>query len=201
MTFLIAFFISFLGSIPVGVLNLTIVDISLRKTMYHVFMFALASAIIEYGQGFIALKFSSLFEANENLSFYIDLIATPIFFVLGIFYLRKHGKPTQPQERISDFSKGLLLSIVNPLAIPFWVVWGTIGYQKSWLTMNNWSIALFTLGISLGTFIVLLLYGLAAKSIIEKIEIVNQRINQIIGWTLLTLGTIQVFKIAWEHWM
>jgi threonine/homoserine/homoserine lactone efflux protein len=194
-TFLIAFTISFLGSIPVGVLNLTIVDIGLRKSFKQVLLFAAASALIEYGQGFIALKFSSLFEANQNLEFYIDLIATPVFFILGIIYLRKHGKPQKKEETISDFKKGLLLSIVNPLAIPFWVVWGTVGLSKSWLTMSNTSIGIFTLGISMGTFATLLLYGLAAKAIIKRIEIVNQRINQIIGWVLIILGFIQLFKI------
>lgn len=194
-TFFIAFTISFLGSIPVGVLNLTIVDIGLRKSFKQVLLFAAASALVEYGQGFLALKFSSLFETNQHLEFYIDLIATPVFFILGIIYLRKHGQPPKQKEAISDFKKGLLLSIVNPLAIPFWVVWGTVGLGNGWLTMSNWSIAVFTLGISMGTFVTLLLYGLAAKPIIEKIEIVNQRINQIIGWVLIILGVVQVFKL------
>lgn len=194
-TFFIAFIISFLGSIPVGVLNLTIVDIGLRKSMEQVLMFALGAALVEYGQGFIALKFSSLFETNQNLEFYIDIIATPIFFILGIYYLRKHGKPPKRQETISDFGKGFLLSVVNPLAIPFWVVWGTISFGKGWLSITNASIAIFTLGISSGTFLTLLLYGFAAKPIIERIEIVNQRINQIIGWTLIILGLVQVVRI------
>lgn len=195
MTFLTAFIISFVGSIPVGVLNLTIVDIGLRKSFYQVFLFALAVSFVEYGQGFVALKFSSLFETNPDLSFYIDLISTPVFFILGIIYLRKHGKPPKEKETVSDFSKGLILSIVNPLAIPFWVVWGAVSFGKGLVTPDNWSIIIFTFGISAGTFVTLLLYGLAAKAIIEKIEVVNKRINQIIGWTLLILGTIQVIKI------
>jgi threonine/homoserine/homoserine lactone efflux protein len=194
-TFFIAFTISFFGSIPVGVLNLTIVDIGLRKSFKQVLLFSTASALVEYGQGFLALKFSSLFETNPHLEFYIDLIATFVFFILGIIYLRKHGKPQKQKETISDFKKGLLLSIVNPLAIPFWAVWGTVGLNKGWLTASNASMAIFTLGISIGTFVTLLLYGLAAKPIIEKIEIVNQRINQIIGWVLIILGVIQVFKL------
>ena len=194
ITFLIAFTISFLGSIPVGVLNLTILDIGLRKQFHQVLLFGLAAAFIEYGQGFIALKFSSLFHANPNLEFYIDIIAIPVFFVLGIIYLRKHGKPPTLKNEISDFKKGLLLSIVNPLAIPFWVIWGTIANNKGWLIMENVSIALFTLGISAGTFLTLILYGIAAKKIITKLTFVNKRINQIIGWTLIILGIIQVVK-------
>jgi threonine/homoserine/homoserine lactone efflux protein len=193
-TFFIAFAISFLGSIPVGVLNLTIIDIGLRKSFFQVFLFALAAALIEYGQGFVALKFSSLFNSNPNLEVYIDLIAIPVFFVLGIIYLRKHGQPPSLKNEISDFKKGLLLSIVNPLAIPFWVLWGTIANNKSWLIMDNLNIAIFTLGISIGSFLTLLLYGIAAKKIITKLTFVNKRINQIIGWTLIILGIIQVTK-------
>lgn len=199
-SFLIAFGISFLGSIPVGVLNLTIVDIGLRKSLYQVVLFALAVSLVEYAQGFLALKFSSLFETNQNLELYIDLFATPVFFILGIIYLRKYGKPPKRKEAVSDFGKGLLLSIVNPLAIPFWVLWGTVGFEKQWLTNDNLSIAIFTIGISLGTFVSLVLYGLFSKLIINKIEIVNQRINQIIGWTLIILGTIQIIRIVSGYW-
>lgn len=194
-SFFIAFGISFLGSIPVGVLNLTIVDIGLRKPLSQVMLFALAVSMVEYIQGFIALKFSSLFETNQNLELYIDLLATPIFFVLGIWYLRKHGKPPKKEEVVSDFGKGLLLSVVNPLALPFWIAWGTVSFNKQWLIDDNWSIAVFTIGISLGTFATLVLYGFFAKKIINKIEVVNQRINQIIGWTLIILGIIQVINI------
>lgn len=198
-TFFIAFGISFLGSIPVGVLNLTIVDIGLRKSVYQVVLFALAVSLVEYAQGFIALKFSSLFETNQNLELYIDLFATPVFFVLGIIYLRKHGKPPKKKEAISDFGKGLLLSVVNPLAIPFWVAWGTVSFNKQWLTNDNLSIAIFTVGISFGTFVTLILYGLSSKLIIEKIEVVNQRINQIIGWTLIILGMIQIIRMITQY--
>lgn len=198
-SFFIAFIISFLGSIPVGVLNLTSVDIGLRKSLYHVMIFAFAVSLVEYAQGFIALKFSSLFETNQNLELYINLFATPVFFILGIIYLRKHGKPPKQKEAISDFGKGLLLSIVNPLAIPFWVIWGTFSFSNNWLTNDNLSIAIFTIGISFGTFITLVLFGLLAKRIINKIEVVNQRINQIIGWTLIILGILQVLKIINDY--
>lgn len=193
-TFFIAFTISFLGSIPVGVLNLTIIDIGLRKPFSQVFLFALACALIEYGQGFVALKFSSLFNSNPNLEVYIDIIAIPVFFVLGIIYLRKHGKSLSLKNEISDFKKGLLLSIVNPLAIPFWVLWATIANNKGWLIMDNFNIAIFTLGISTGTFLTLILYGIAANKIIHKLTFVNKQINRIIGWILIILGIIQVVK-------
>ena len=71
--FYIAFIISFIGSLPLGVLNLTIVEISIKRTLIHAFYFALAAALVEFVQAFIAIKFSTLFADNPSLEYWLRL--------------------------------------------------------------------------------------------------------------------------------
>ena len=126
-SFFLAFGISYLGSIPPGVLNLTVIDISMRRAMKHAFLFALAAALIEFIQGFIALQFSDYLAVHSEVEFYIQLFVIPVFIGLGIAYLLKKNPPSHDvkEDNSNTFIKGMLLSVVNPLAIPFWLVCAT----------------------------------------------------------------------------
>ena len=55
--FLMAFVFSFLGSIPPGTLNLTMVRLGLEHKMTIAWRFALAAALIEYPYAWLALLF------------------------------------------------------------------------------------------------------------------------------------------------
>ncbi len=194
--FWVGFTISFIGSLPLGVLNLTIIDISLKRSLWQAFYFALAACLVEYGQAFIAIKFSSVLATYPDLTYYINLFVIPVFLGLGLYYFFKQDEPTEQQkEPSSDFSRGLLLSLINPLAIPFWVAWGTIGHAKGWLVLENLPITIFVLGISLGTLATLMLFALASKLVIKKVATINKWINEIIGVVLIVLGLYQIYRV------
>lgn len=190
------FAISFIGSLPLGVLNLTIIDISLKRNLWQAFYFALAVCIVEYGQAFLAIKFSTVLTTYPDLKYYINLFVIPVFIGLGLYYFfKKEATDEQQKTPSSDFGRGLLLSIINPLAIPFWIAWGTIGHAKGWLVLENTPIAVFVLGISLGTLSTLMLFALASKFVIHKVALVNKWINEIIGVVLIILGIYQTIRV------
>ena len=197
-SFLIAFGISYLGSIPPGVLNLTVIDISMRRAMKQGFLFSLAAGLVEFLQGFIALQFSDYLAVHSEIAFYIQLFVIPVFIGLGIFYLLQKEPPSHEvkADNSNVFVKGVLLSIVNPLAIPFWLVWATYLSQKGFPVldggMNMYS---FILGISLGSIATLMTYAYLSKLILSKIKSFNKWINEIIGVILLVLGIFQIFSV------
>ena len=197
-SFLIAFGISYLGSIPPGVLNLTVIDISMRRAMKHAFLFSLAAGLVEFLQGFIALQFSDYLATHSEVEFYIQLFVIPVFIGLGIFYLLQKNPPEHEikEENSNAFIKGVLLSVVNPLAIPFWLVWATYLSQKGFPILDGGvNMYSFILGISIGSIATLMTYAYLSKLILSKIKSFNKWINQIIGVILLGLGIFQVFVV------
>lgn len=198
-SFFLAFVISYLGSIPPGVLNLTVIDIAMRRAMRAAFAFSLAAALIEFIQGLIALKFSEYLSMNPQVDFYIQVFVIPVFLGLGIYYLLQKV-PTDHEVEASNsnaFIKGALLSVVNPLAIPFWLIWATYLSQKGFPILDDGvNMYSFVIGISVGSFATLMTYAYLSKLILSKISSINQWINKIIGVILLVLGIVQVFSVG-----
>lgn len=196
--FLTAFVISLVGSLPLGVLNLTTVEIALKQTILQAFYFASAAALVEFGQALIALKFSTLFADNPSLEYWINVFVVPVFLGLGLYYWFLDDEVKQKKrEGFSSFGRGIMLSLINPLAIPFWVAWGTIAHANGWLVLENLPIIVFILGISLGSLATLMLFALFARLVAARVEKLNRCMNEIIGVVLFSLGLYQLYRVIW----
>ncbi|MEL7001970.1 MAG: LysE family transporter [Bacteroidota bacterium] len=167
-TFIIAFFFSFIGSIPPGTLNLSVIQLSLDNKLKAAIRFSLAAAIIEFPYAFIAVKFENLITSSPIVLNNFKLIAAVVMISLGTVNLITYSKPstsdTLEKLKQSGFRKGVILSILNPLAIPFWV--GVTAYlnHQQWIVLTgNWSITIYVLGISFGTFSLLALLALLSQ--------------------------------------
>lgn len=197
-SFLLAFSVSYLGSIPPGVLNLTVIDISIRRTLQHAFYFSLAAALVEFVQGFIALQFSNYLSSHPSIEYGIQLFVIPVFLGLGIYYLLKKDPPPSDihTDESNAFMKGVLLSVVNPLAIPFWLVWATYFNQKGFQILDNGvNMYAFIVGISLGSLATLMTFSFLSQLILSKIQSLNRWINEIIGGILIILGIFQLISV------
>src|SRR5687768_11674267 len=121
--FLIAFVFSFLGSIPPGTLNLTVLRLGLEHKINIAWRFALGAALIEYPYAWLALLFEDWITTSPAVIHNFKLISAIVMITLGVLTLRAALKPARDVEpvRESGFRKGILLGILNPLALPFWI--------------------------------------------------------------------------------
>ncbi len=199
--FLLGLLVSFLGALPLGVLNLTAADIALKKGMSAVWWFALGVLLVEYIQAFIALQFSSFLIQNPQVEQYIQWAVIPLFLILGIGYLsaawRKNKTPSKKTrgEKLSPFPKGVLLSAANPLAIPFWLGMATYLEQQQLLVFKTVYIHTFILGIIVGTLGALLLFGCLGNHFLKRFPKINQRISLLIGLIFIGMAVIQLLKL------
>lgn len=189
-TFLIAFLFSFLGSIPPGTLNLTVLRLGLEHKINIAWRFALAAALIEYPYAWMALLFEDWITSSPAVVQNFKLISAIVMIALGVLTIRSALKPTGKVEpvRESGFRKGLALGILNPLALPFWI--GITAYLKSqgWITLfSKGEVHSYLFGISLGALTLLILVAYLAR----KAAVVfssQTKIKFIPGIVLLLLG-------------
>jgi threonine/homoserine/homoserine lactone efflux protein len=189
-TFLIAFVFSFLGSIPPGTLNLTMLRLGLEHKMNIAWRFALAAALVEYPYAWLALLFEDWITSSPAVVNNFRLISAIVMIVLGIVTIRAASKPARDVETVreSGFRKGLLLSILNPLALPFWI--GITAYLKSqgWITLSSTAeVHSYLFGISLGALaLLILIVYLARKATVAFSS--HAKVKFIPGVVLLLLG-------------
>ncbi|MDW3208980.1 MAG: LysE family transporter [Reichenbachiella sp.] len=156
--FVAGFFFSFVGSIPPGSINITTLQYAVENRIKAAFSFATAAALTEYIYAAIAVRFQIYLTENSSIAQYFQIITGSVLILLGLFNLFKkpiESKVETKSEKRNAFKKGVLLSLTNPLAIPFWLM--VTGYLQSmgWVEINGRNFWVYVAGISVGTFCLL----------------------------------------------
>ncbi len=202
LIFIITFFISFVGSIHPGPLNLSVIHTTLQKGFYPALLLAFGGVIPEIIYGYLAVEGVMIFEKYPVVFQVMQWAVVPILLFLGMQQIIVSRKPKQIIEPSKTFNnssvKGFLLSFFNPQLLPYWIVI-LINYQNySFLKISDLSDKLsFVLGTSTGAFALNYLYAYIALRQKEKVfRYVNEgHFGQIIGWTFILMGLLQVIKL------
>lgn len=197
--FFITLLISFLGSLPFGPINLVMIDTTLKNSLRAGFWFSVAAALVEMGQSLVALHGTTWLNQSIQNSPWLKIAGFIIFSILGLLFLLKKDKDTTPTHHTASqrgfFVKGLIVALLNPQAIPFWII--ILAYLQSAQisTVNSQSstanILSFAVGASFGKLGALMLFGIMSQHIISRSSLIRNHINRIIGIILLLVGMFQ----------
>ena len=188
--FLLSLSFSFIGTIPPGTLNLSIIQLGLDKKIKTAWRFGIAASIIEYPYAWLAVKFENLITSSPLITDNIQLITAIVMLTVGALTLWSDDRPSDLGEKVkaSGFRRGILLGILNPLALPFWV--GTTAYLKGqhWIDLSMpLNLHCYLLGASLGALAVFMIFAYLAQHLISEFK-QSHRIKKIPGYILLILG-------------
>lgn len=188
--FTVGLVFSFLGSIPPGTLNLCVLQLGLQKKVNTALRFALAVSIIEYPYTWIGVKFESWISSSPAVVENFELITAIVMIVIGVMNIWSAQRPTSFAVRFNEsgFRRGLLLSILNPMAIPFWLVVTAYLNAQNWIDISTTGLLhSYILGTSVGAMLLLTLFTFAANRLSSYIT--NGKMVKLIpGITLLLLG-------------
>lgn len=193
----VAFLFSFLGSIPPGTVNLTVLQLGIEGRISTAIKFAFAAALIEYPYGYIAVKFATLISQAPTLTDNFKIITGVVMIGLGVLTLWSSAKPSAISTRFqnSGFRKGLVLGILNPLAIPYWIAITTYLKSQQWIAFRSeWHIHTYLLGIFAGAFVILVLFAYAARKVATLFES-REKLKKIPGIVLIVLGIYSFLQL------
>lgn len=194
--FIVSFAFSFIGSIPPGTINLTILQLGLEKKINIAWKFAFAASLMEYPYAWIAVKFANLILSNPAIVKNMHLISGIVMVVLGALNLWTSSRTTALAVRFSNsgFRKGLVLGLLNPLAIPYWIAMTAYLRTQQWIDLSsNLSLHSYLLGVFLGAFLILILIALLANRLADIFTHSNL-LKKIPGVTLLLLGLYSLIQ-------
>ncbi len=201
LAFGIAWGFSFVGMLPPGMLNMTVIGLSIKKGFYAALWFTIGAAIIEFGQALLVIKYSA--KAEVFLTDYetiVNWVAVVVLIALALsFLLAKPQKGnTKVDENIKEggtFFKGLTLAFANVLVYPFWLSQGIIWTQKGVLD-GSWSMSIiFSIGIFLGSVSAYLIYIMLGEKILSKFDAFANNLNKILAGLFFFLAALQLAQI------
>ena len=197
MNFIISFFFSFVGSCTPGTINLSAVQLGLDKKGRLVRRLAFAAAIMEYIYAWIAVKFEKWLTSQPLVLSNFELIAAIVMTTLGVLSLISVSKPTAFVEKFSNsgFVRGLVLGILNPLSMPYWI--GVTAYLKSmhWIDLQSgMQLHSYLAGVSAGVFTLLIVVGFLANKVVSYIEHRKTQLMKFPGMLMIGLGMFAFFR-------
>lgn len=188
--FIIGVVFSFLGSIPPGTLNLAVLQLGMEHKIKTALRFSLAVAIIEYPYAWIAVVFEDWITSSPIVVENFQLITAVVMTAIGAFSIWSARKPSEFSVRFNEsgFRRGLILSILNPMAIPFWVAYTAFLKSQGWIDLStSWFVHSYVFGTSVGVLILLVLFTFLAQKLSSYVKD-NRVVKLIPGITLLVLG-------------
>ncbi|MBX2872812.1 MAG: LysE family transporter [Saprospiraceae bacterium] len=196
--FAIGWLASFLGTLPFGPINLSVVSRTVKDSLRAGLWFAFAAALIEIAQSFIALHCSALINQYLDSSPWIKWVTAGLFILLGLVFMLRREKAQEEDSsnrKDNNFLAGIIISVINFQAIPFWIFILTYldmsHHVRIDTSLSLGGIALFLIGVSTGKFAALSLFGLASQSVKNRVHQLKFWMNKIIGFILLLIGIFQ----------
>ncbi|RPD51435.1 lysine transporter LysE [Paracnuella aquatica] len=193
--------ISFLGSLPLGTLNVAIMQIAITDGLRPALYFGLGSLTAEVVYVRLSLiamdwvrKQKALFRALEWVTLLIVLA-----LAISSFYAATHPsikKNIILSSTLHRFWLGLFMSALNPVQIPFWFGWSTVLFTKGILQPQAAQYNIYIAGIGIGTLIGNFVFMFGGKLVADNITGNQDVLNWVIGGIFLLTAIIQAIKMA-----
>ncbi|MDY8134533.1 LysE family transporter [Aquimarina sp. 2201CG5-10] len=204
--FLSGFLISFLGSLPPGILNVTAFQIAASQGVSKALVFACAVVLIELIIVLLILGGIKRFKIKTKNYLYLLLIAVILLFYLAVSKFMELGKPVELKNEHTLFSTirsslflGILLSALNFIQIPFWIGWSNTLIAKNILQNKLISKLLYGSAIAIGTFMALMIFMYSGSHIFQNYYQYNYIITLFLGFTYLGFSIYMIYLFGKQY--
>jgi threonine/homoserine/homoserine lactone efflux protein len=192
--------VSFLGSLPLGTLNVAAMQISVQESVQNAILFALGSLSVEMIYVRVSLVGINWVRKQKKLFRYMEWITVAIVLALAIGSFAAAMKPHPAKNvilnnQINRYLLGVMLSAINPVQIPFWFGWSTVLFTKNILQPKNSFYNFYIVGIGLGTLMGNCVFIFGGKWIVGKLNGNQSLLNWIIGGIFAVTAIIFLIKI------
>ena len=155
---LVGFAVSFIGSIPLGYLNLIGYQIYSTSNFNQLNLYLLGVLFVEAIVIYTTLKLSSKISINPKWKNYISIFS--FIFLLGIAWLTYNSTSNESNAldkynsylSYSALISGIILSSINFAQIPFWMSWNLYLTNENYIVSSGKKGLFYVFGTILGTY-------------------------------------------------
>jgi len=195
LTIFLGLAVNFIGYIPPGNINLTLVQITINRGLKQALQFITAFSCVELVFTYMIIHAAEWLSHQLKLEVIIDWVMIILFGVLGaITWINRSKPPKAKVSRYHSIKHGIIMGIINPMQIPFWMISGTYLITHGWIVTGTLPLILFSLGSAMGAFLCLFVYAKSASYIQNKFELSTRLINTCIAILFFAFAAYHVVK-------
>jgi threonine/homoserine/homoserine lactone efflux protein len=191
-------FISFLGTLPLGTLNVAAMQISVTDGIVPAIYFVLGAMVVEIIYVRVSLVAMQWVRKHEKLFTWLEWLSLAMIIALAIttFLAASNpggsGKNVILSNTMHRFWLGVSMSAINPVQIPFWFGWSTVLVTKGVLLPRTSHYNFYIFGIGIGTLIGNAVFIFGGRLIVDQLNANQNIMNWIIG-SVFTLTAVILF--------
>lgn len=192
--------VSFLGSLPLGTLNVAAMQISMTNGISPAILFSLGSLTVEIIYVRLSLVAMDWVRKQEKLFKILEWLTLFIVLALAVSSFLDAINPEVEENFIlsstlNRYILGVVMSAVNPVQIPFWFGWSTVLFSRNILLPRDDHYNFYIIGIGIGTLLGNSLFIFGGRLIADKLSSNQHILSYIIGGIFAVTGIIQLWRI------
>jgi len=195
LTIFLGFAVNFIGYVPPGNINLTLVQIAINRGIKQALQFITAFSCVELLFTYVIIHAAEWLSHQLKLEVIIDWVMVVLFGTLGAITWMHRARP--PKAKVSKYHSvkyGIIMGFINPMQIPFWMISGTYLITHGWIVTGTWPLIVFSFGSALGAFLCLFIYARSARYIQSRFELSTKLINTCIAILFFSFSAYHVVK-------
>ncbi|OIQ22495.1 MAG: hypothetical protein BM557_00465 [Flavobacterium sp. MedPE-SWcel] len=200
---IVGFAISFIGSLPLGYLNIIGYTIHEKYGISSLIQFLLGIITVEFFVIYFTLVFAEKIASNKKLLKRIEQFSILFFLILTILatiqILSVENNHTATYINHNFFLNGILLNCINLMQIPFWTGWSIYLVSNKYINVKKYNKISYLIATLIGTLAGMTTFIMILAKLAEKISFFKNIINYIFLITFLTLFLIQAIKYYKKH--
>ncbi|QHS54449.1 LysE family transporter [Mucilaginibacter sp. 14171R-50] len=201
LTFFIGIIANFIGYVPPGNINLTLVQVAINRGLKQALRFIIAFSCVEFFFTYVVMQGAKWLSEQVRLDTIIDWIMIALFSTLGyITWKNRNNPPKTTYSPHASVKYGILLGFLNPVQIPFWMVTGTYLITHQWIADGWFELIVFSLGSAAGAFLALFLYAKFAGYVQKRFELSTRVIDTAIAILFFAFAAYHICKQVYLVW-
>lgn len=198
--FITGLFISFLGTLPLGTLNVAAMQISVTDGALPALSFSLGALLVEMAYVRVSLVGMDWVRRQRKVLRWLEWFTLLIIVALAISSLVAAAWPGIKKNvilsnTVHPFWLGVAMSAINPVQIPFWFGWSTMLFAKNVLLPRNDHYNMYILGIGTGTFAGNCLFIFGGRLMVDRFNAHQALLNWIIGGIFAVTALIMLWRL------
>ena len=203
----VGFLVSFIGSIPLGYLNIVGFEVYKRYGLYQTSLYLLGVIFIEFFVIFFTLICANSIVNNLKFIKIVEGFSVIFMFILAyVFY--SSGNETKSIELFdkiyldtSPFVLGIILSCLNFIQIPFWTSCNLYLLNGNYIEISKSRKHFYIFGTILGTFFGMLVLILSLNFVTNQTDFLAKYLMKVlIPLVFIVLGIFQSYKFYEKYY-
>lgn len=192
--------ISFLGTLPLGTLNISAMQISISDGARPALYFAAGALLVEIIYVRMSLVAMNWISRKKKLFRLFEWVTLMMIFALSVSSFIAASQPGVEKNvilsnSIHRFWLGAMLSAINPVQIPFWFGWSTALFARGWLKSEPVYFNIYILGIGLGTLLGNMVFIFGGRLVVDNMNTNQSTIHYAIGAVFFLTGVALLYKM------